>query len=158
MVNVQAACLTLRALGLLCLQAAEWPAQPAQNGAAEASAAAQGDQGRGLQEWAGPQGGAGPAGGATQARPVAVGRDPPPDVCVVDSLAEAARVVQQLTGPLRGRVFACDTEARALLLVTYTFGSVRRCLSMQCCYASVATRPPPALLLRANDDRCHSLG
>lgn len=35
---------------------------------------------------------------------------PPPGVWVVDSVAEAERIVQLLCGPLRTRTFACDTE------------------------------------------------
>eukprot|EP00884_Botryococcus_braunii_P003369 jgi/Botrbrau1/13032/Bobra.0389s0023.1 len=40
--------------------------------------------------------------------------EPPPNVWAVESREDAERVVQQLCGPLRDRIFACDTEVTGL--------------------------------------------
>ncbi|KAK9839857.1 hypothetical protein WJX81_006741 [Elliptochloris bilobata] len=80
------------------LERAEWPA-PASNGAPPAGAALQAtSQASGAHE------------AKVSARPALVGLKPPPDVCVVDTPRAAERVAALLNGPLRDRVFACDTE------------------------------------------------
>jgi hypothetical protein len=42
--------------------------------------------------------------------------EPPPNVWAVESREDAERVVQQLCGPLRDRLYACDTEVQLLCL------------------------------------------